>query len=99
MNMAEAIKKCALDAFEATAPCDVIFALCENEEPICFKYKEMDLTDEIVVVPEHLKYKEEIINTGTWDKKIIIRDGIKKGDVVVLLRQSGAMKYVAIGII
>lgn len=97
MNLAEAIKKCSMEAWEAQVPCDVVFGIVTEEEPVGIKVGDIKLPEEIIYVPQHLTYKEERISLGIYERTIVIREGLKKGDCVALVRKRGGEGYVVTG--
>ncbi len=97
MNLAEAVKKCSMEAWEAAVPCDIVFGTVTDEEPVKISVGDMKIPDEILYVPEHLLYKEEEISLGIYERVIVISKGLKKGDCAVLIRKSGGLGYVVIG--
>lgn len=97
MNIAEAVKKCALDAVEAGVPCDVIFGEVIGEEPVRVRAGELTIEDELLTVCEHLYYKEATFSFSVYERTIVINEGLKTGDSVVLLRKKGGEGYVVVG--
>ncbi len=97
MNLAEAVKKCSMDAWEAIVPCDVVFGEVIEEEPFKISVGDIVVPNEILYVPEHLLHREEEISLGVYDRVVVIYEGLKKGDRAVLIRKSGGLGYVVIG--
>ncbi len=97
MNIAEAVKKCALEAFEANVPCDVLFGVVEGVNPCKIRVGDALLEGEILIIGEHLIRKECEITLGVYERTIVINEGMKKGERVILLRGHGGEKYVVIG--
>ena len=95
MNIAEAIKKCACDAIGATIMCDVVFGKVIAEEPFRVQVGELVLEGDVLTVPEGMLYRDFKINHGTYEKRIVINEGIKEGDVIALMRKSGGGNYIA----
>ena len=98
MNIAEAIKRCALDAFDAKIPCDAVFGVVESQSPLAIRVGECLLNEELTELGEHLLKKEETITFGEYVKRIVINPGIKKGDTLLLIRKSGGEKYIGIAV-
>lgn len=94
MNLADAVKKCAVDAMEAQVPCDVIFGSVEETEPVTVKAGQLVLTKDLLFVAEHLKYREYCVSFGGYDRVVVINEGLQKGDRVAVLRQRGGEGYV-----
>lgn len=97
MNLAEAIKKCSMEAFDAALPCDVLFGTVEGTDPLSVKTGDMLLPEEVVSICEHLLYKKAKISFGIYESDIVINEGITIGDVLVMLRKKGGEGYIAIG--
>ena len=97
MNLAEAVKKCAVDAIEAGVPCDVLFGEVVEIGPLKIKVGNMVLEDDVLCLCEHLVYKECRIEFSVYERYIVIHEGLKKGDKVVVVRKCGGEKYVVIG--
>ncbi len=97
MNIAEAIKKCALDAYNAALPCEVCVGSVVCEDPIEIKCGEFCLSGDLLDVCDHLLKKECSFKYAGTEKVIVVNEGIKKGDEVVLMRKNGGVGYVAIG--
>lgn len=97
MNIAQVVKKCAMEAFVASVPCDVCFGVVVGCEPMEIKVGQLTLKGDIIKVCEHLKYKEIKINYGFGDRVAVINEGLKADDILVLLRKSGGESYIAVG--
>lgn len=97
MNLAEAIKKCSMDAFDASVPCDVVLGEVIGEDPYSVQVGKMKIPEEILYISEHLLRKVEEVNFGVYERTIVINKGISVGDTLVLIRKSGGGSYVAIG--
>ena len=97
MNLAEAIKKCSVDAWEAQVPCDFFFGKVTAVEPYRVALGDMEIPCEILYVPEHLMYKERKITLGIYTETIVINEGLKVGDCVILIRKNGVRGYAVAG--
>ncbi|MBQ3111081.1 MAG: DUF2577 family protein [Clostridia bacterium] len=97
MNLAEAIKKCSMDAFDASVPCEVVLGTVTKTSPVEVVVGDMKIPGEILCVPEHLVYREENISLGIYDRTIVINKGLKVGDEVIVMRKSGGGLYALIG--
>lgn len=97
MNLAEAIKKCSMDAFDASVPCEVVLGYVESAEPLKVTIGDLKIPEEILYVSEHLLYREQEIRMGTYERVVVICEGICEGDTLVLMRKSGGGMYVAVG--
>lgn len=97
MNIAEAVKKCAMDAMEASIPCDVLFGEVTCAEPVKIKVGDIVLPDELVLISENLRYKSQKITFSVYEREVVINEGIKNGDTLILIRQCGGERYIALG--
>lgn len=97
MNIAEAVKKCALDAFEASFPCEVVLGRVEKENPLEVNTGTLVLSCELLDVCEHLQRRECVFKISGVERKIVVNEGIKSGDELVLIRKSGGEGFVAVG--
>lgn len=97
MNIAQAVKKCAMEALEASIPCDVMLGTVSDEEKPEIECNKMTLTEDVLVVCDSVKYKECRFKYGSTEKRIVVNEGLKVGDEVVLLRQRGGNKYFVTG--
>ncbi len=97
MNFADVIKKCSMEAVEASVPCDAVLGSVVQTDPLRINAGEMELPEDVVLIAEHLLYKEEEISLGIYDRTVVISEGLKEGDNVVLLRKRGGESYIVIG--
>ncbi len=97
MNISEAIKRCSMDAFEASVPCDVMFGTVVETEPCRVKVGDMIIPDEIFTITDSLLYREVQVSFGIYDRVIVINEGVKAGDILVVLRKKGGGEYIAVG--
>lgn len=79
-------------------PCEVLTGVVECVNPVKVRIGEILLEGEVLRVCEHLFYKEYTIPFAGYDKTVVINEGIKEGDIAVLLRQSGGEAYVMVGV-
>lgn len=93
MNLAEAIKKCAEEMMDAKVQCDVIIGKVANETPCVIRAGNAELTGEILYIADTVREKKCTIRIGGYEKEIVVNEGLKKGDTVVVLRQSGGSCY------
>ena len=97
MNIAQLVKKCDMDAFDATIPCDVVFGTVVEEDPVKIKVGQLVLEEDIVTILEHLKYKETRVIFSMTERTIVINEGLKNGDMLALIRKCGGENYIAVG--
>lgn len=97
MNIAQAVKKCAMEALEASVPCDVVYGKVISKNPVKVQVGELVLEEGILEVCDSLKYKTATVSFSIYDRTIVINEGIKTGDTLVMMRKSGGESYVAVG--
>ncbi|WP_410769574.1 DUF2577 domain-containing protein [Fontibacillus sp. BL9] len=105
MSLGEKIKQLGADAVNATQPLAVIFGTVTKIKPVEILIDQRFTIDEdFLIVPEQLtryeidlKHKHGTSGEDTKEalkEKIVIREGLKAGDPVLLLRVQGGQKYV-----
>lgn len=98
MNLAEAVKQCAMNAYEASMPCNVEKGVVTATEPLKVRCGEMVLGEgEMMEVCEHLKRRECTFSFSVYERTIVVNEGLKTGDEVILMRKNGGEGYVAVG--
>lgn len=76
-NLAQLIKKLALDAVQASKPCDIVTGVVAGAAPLKIKISEkVTLDRDFFILTQRGKEAE-----------------LKKGDEIVLLRADGGQKY------
>lgn len=96
MNIADVIKKCARDAVDASVPCDVVLGQVIGVEPVRIKAGELVIEGDLLAVSDSLLYRACDITMGLYEREVVIHEGLKTGDNVVLVRKSGGGLYVAV---
>ncbi|WP_342505610.1 DUF2577 domain-containing protein [Sporosarcina sp. FSL K6-2383] len=99
--MIELIKITAMKAFEASNPVNIFVGTVANANPIEIEiHQKLKLTREFLVITERVTRLEIDLkhNHGGVDAltKIVIREGLKKGDGVVLARVQGGQQFVVL---
>lgn len=97
MNLAQAIKQCSMDAWDASVPCDVMLGFVTGTDPVKITIGDLEIPTELLYVPEHLTYREEEIKLGIYEKTLVINKGLCVGDEVVVIRKSGGGGYAVTG--
>ncbi|MGG4552251.1 MULTISPECIES: DUF2577 domain-containing protein [Paenibacillus] len=107
MSLANAIKQITMNLNEAEHPVAVMFGTVTKEQPLEILVDQRLLLDEdFFVLTEQLtryeidlKHSHHINGGSTQDaltEKIVIREGLKAGDGVLLLRMQGGQQYVVL---
>ncbi len=99
MNIAEAIKRCAEEAVETKIPCDVIIGEVLSVDPIKIRAGSLTLDGETVILADVLREKKAEVRFAAEERTIIINEGLKTGDRVVIIRGRGGGIYVALAVI
>lgn len=91
--MLEAIKKAALDAITASNPVNIMFGDVRLLSPLTVNVDQrFNLTADFLIISETLTRYEITIGSTQY----VIREGLKVGDKVILLRMQGGQKYLIV---
>ena len=106
MGMIDIIKKAGVDAVGANNPVNILFGEVQNVEDLKIKVdQKLILSKEFFVIPQSLtKYEIDLSHSHSYSNgstskelnKIVIREGLKQGDRVLLLRVQGGQQYVVL---
>ncbi|MEW9093936.1 MAG: DUF2577 domain-containing protein [Clostridiaceae bacterium] len=104
MGMIDIIKKAGIDAVGAQNPVNIIFGEIVKDNPIEIKIdQKLILPKEFFIIPESLtRYEIDLIHSHNYSNgstskelnKIVIREGLKQGDKVLLARVQGGQQYI-----
>ncbi|MBU3193459.1 DUF2577 domain-containing protein [Clostridium algidicarnis] len=107
MGMMEIIKEASLGAVGAGNPVNILFGEVLSTEDFKIRVDQKLILDkDFFIIPESLvryeidlkhthDYKDNsITNLNTALDKLVIREGLKQGDKVLLLRVQGGQRYV-----
>ncbi|MEC0212626.1 DUF2577 domain-containing protein [Paenibacillus ehimensis] len=93
MGLLNLIKQAGLDAVEAGNPVSVIFGTVASESPLSVTIDQrFTLTEDFLIVPEQLTDYRVTVE----GQEIVIREGLKTGNRVILLRMQGGEQYVIV---
>ncbi len=109
-DIIQIIKKAALSAIENSSPTSIMYGVVTNIKPLEIQVEQkLLLTSEFITLTKNvIDYETEItINSNTEEenlnsnqitekKKIIIHNGLKQNDKVILLQQQGGQKFIVI---
>lgn len=104
MGLLETIKRASLDAQSASNPVIIQYGEVKSINPLSVKVDQrFTLTTDFLIVPECLTRLEinlqhnhtyaEGITDSALNYPIVIREGLKVTDKVILLRMQGGQKY------
>ncbi len=100
MGMIDIIKEASLGAVGAGNPVSILFGEVLNVDDLKIKIdQKLILPKEFFIIPENLtRYEVDLTHshnqTGPALGKLVIREGLKIGDKVLLLRVQGGQQYV-----
>ena len=99
MGMIDTIKKASMGAVGASNPVSVLFGEVLSIENFKIKIEQKRILDrDFFIIPERLtRYEVDLThNHGSNNAlgKVVIREGLKQGDKVLLLRVQGGQQYV-----
>ncbi|KOC49996.1 DUF2577 domain-containing protein [Clostridium botulinum] len=99
MGMIELAKQAALDAIKASSPVNVTFGEVLSIDNLKIKVDQKLILDKsFFIIPKSLtKYEVDLTHNHGYSNalgKLIIREGLKQGDKVLLLRVQGGQQYV-----
>lgn len=99
MGMLEIIKQAGVQAIDANNPVNILFGEVLSTDKLRVKINQkLILPQETLLIPESLtRYEIDLTHNhgeGSALGKIVIREGLKVGDKVLLLRVQGGQKFV-----
>ena len=99
MGMIDTIKKASIGAVGASNPVSVLFGEVLSIENFKIKIDQKRILDkDFFIIPERLtRYEVDLThNHGSNNAlgKLVVREGLKQGDKVLLLRVQGGQQYV-----
>ena len=96
-NLVQLIKQIAVDAVNAGKPCDYRTGIVTQENPLHIKIsKSLVLEEDFLHLARNVTdYEVEIILDGTV-KKCKIKNGLRKGEKVLMMRKAGGQEFAVI---
>lgn len=98
MGMIDIIKQASLGAVGSANPVNILFGEVLNINDFKVKVdQKLILSKEFFIIPESLiRYEVDLSHGvgGSALEKLVIREGLKQGDKVLLLRVQGGQQYV-----
>nr|DAK81183.1 MAG TPA: Protein of unknown function (DUF2577) [Caudoviricetes sp.] len=96
-SLVQLIKQCAMDAFRASKPCNTYIGKVTKVNPLKVSVDQKMIIDaDFLDVCESLTDHKVPITVGDTKKTYTIHNSLKKGDIVLLIRQQGGQKYTII---
>ncbi|MBD8046747.1 DUF2577 domain-containing protein [Clostridium faecium] len=106
MGMLDTIKKASIGAFDASNPVNILFGEVLSVDNFKIKVdQKLILSKEFFIIPESLiRYEIDLSHNHNYTNgstssalnKVIIREGLKQGDKVLLLRMQGGQQYIVL---
>lgn len=104
MGMIQTIKQAGLDAVNSSNPLNIEFGIVLDSENLTIRVEQKKtLPKEFFIIPESLTRYEVNLkhnhsfsdgSTGNGLDKLVIKEGLKAGDGVILLRIKSGSKYI-----
>lgn len=93
-NLAELIKKAAVDAISASKPAQLVSGTVVAVEPLTVKVSDkLTITQEVIIVPEYLTDHVVTVDIGDYRQFQTIHNALKVGDNVIMLRDQGGQRF------
>lgn len=93
-GLLEIVKQAALDAVENKQMADLRYGKVTSINPLKVQVtNQFTLPASLLVVPKHLTDYSVTITIDGGDKKITMKNALKTGDKVALLRKQGGQSY------
>lgn len=101
MALSDTIKRLGAGAIEAGNPVAVMFGKVTKTNPLEINVDQrFTLDEDFLIIPERLtRYEIDLRHKHSTDEEallVVIREGLKVGDTVLLLRVQGGQKYVVL---
>lgn len=97
VDLLNIIKKSALEAVEASKPCDFYFGKVTSVSPLKILVEQkMTLGSAQLVVSRNVSDYKTNITIGSEKRSVTIHNGLNVGDEVILLRKKGGQKYLVL---
>lgn len=93
-GLIKVIKTAALEAVENAQMCDLRYGKVVSTNPLKIQItNQLILPESVLVVPKSLTNYSLEITDETGDKTITVKNALKVGDKVALLRKQGGQSY------
>jgi len=94
-GLLETFKKITVSAVASTSPTEIRIGTVISVLPLMIKLSpKMTLDSGFLIVGERFKEQSYQVKIGDKEERVILHNGLNKGDVVTLLRAQGGQKYV-----
>jgi hypothetical protein len=92
------MKRASMGAVDASKPCDLRYGKVVSTDPLSIQVtNQFVLKKSMLIVPKHLtNYKVKVQPEGGAEYELTIKNKLRTGDKVVLLRQAGGQFYLVL---
>lgn len=96
-GLIDIMKRASLAAVESGKPCDLRYGKVLSTSPLKIQVtNQFVLTDAMLIVPKHLTNYSVDIEVDGVTRRHKIKNALRSGDKVALLRQSGGQFYLVL---
>lgn len=97
-SMIQIIKKAAIEAVEASNPTKLLYGTVKSISPLTIKIdQKFTIPEEFLVLTKNVRdYKVKMSVNGGIEQEYTVKNSLKAGDKVILLREQGGQKYIVI---
>lgn len=96
-SMLETIKMASLQAVDASNPVNVLFGTISSASPLKVNVEQrFSLSSGFLTVAKHLTDYDVDMEIEGELKKVKVKNALKSGDEVILIRKEGGQKYVIV---
>jgi hypothetical protein len=98
MNLVDVIKKAAVEAVNAGEPSDFVFGTVTSKSPLTIQIdQKLILSEEFITLTSGvMDYKVNISINGGTKQEMTVYNGLKAGDLVIMLKSKGGQQYVVL---
>lgn len=96
-NLLQIIKQIAMEAVTASKPADFLYGTVTSVSPLKIKIdQKLTLTSAFLVLTSAVKDADVEMIIGGTKQKVTIKNGLNKGEHVILLRKQGGQRYLVL---
>lgn len=94
-NIVELIKEISVKSVEYGEPCDFCYGKVTSINPLKVQLSQkLELGKEQLILPNHLtEYKFPLNLKDEGKVEVVVREGLKAGDNVILIKKKGGQEY------
>lgn len=97
-NLLQIIKKAAVEAVEASNPAKVMYGTVVAISPLNIRIEQrFTIPEAFLTLTKNVRdYKTKITVNGGTEQEYTVKNGLKTGDRVMLLREQGGQNYIVL---